>query len=65
MRIMKPAELRKIGKALWGDAWQAEMAEAFDVDGSTIRRWANGSVRIPGTAVAALNALTALAKTHR
>lgn len=51
---MTPEELKKIGKKLYGYGWQTRMAEALEVDGSTVRRWVSGAVPIPGPAAAAL-----------
>ena len=52
---MKPNELRKIGIKLYGErGWQTRLAEALEVDGSTVRRWLSGAVSIPGPAAAAV-----------
>lgn len=52
---MKPKELAEIGEKLWGNwGWQTRMAEALEVDGSTVRRWISGALPIPGPAAAAL-----------
>lgn len=39
----------------WG--WQTRLAEALEVDGSTIRRWVSGAVSVPGPAGAAVRCL--------
>lgn len=52
---MTPEELRAAGKELfpaWG--WQTRLAEALNVEGSTVRRWLAGSTPIPGPAAAAV-----------
>lgn len=51
---MTPAALAKAGKKLWGYGWQTRMAEALNVDGSTVRRWVSGAVPVPGPVEAAL-----------
>jgi hypothetical protein len=51
---MTADELKKIGKTLFGFGWQTRMAEALNVDGSTVRRWVSGAVPVPGPAEAAL-----------
>ena len=48
------AELKRLGKALYGYGWQTRLAEALDVEGSTVRRWVSGAVPIPGPAAAAI-----------
>ena len=47
-------ELCELGVKLWGRGWQTRMAEALNVDGSTVRRWVSGAVPIPGPVEAAL-----------
>lgn len=52
---MTADELKLVGVALWGDyGWQTRMAEALEVDGSTVRRWVSGAVPVPGPVAAAL-----------
>lgn len=52
---MKPQELADICRELWGSyGWQTRLAEALDVDGSTVRRWVSGAVPVPGPVAAAL-----------
>lgn len=51
---MTAAELKKIGKKLYGYGWQTRLAEALEVDGSTVRRWVSGVVPIPGPVAAAI-----------
>ena len=52
---MKPPELREAGLELYGErGWQTRLAEALQVDGSTVRRWISGAVSIPGPAAAAV-----------
>lgn len=40
---MSPADLlASIGRALYGDHWQAQFAAAFHVSRDTIRKWLSG-----------------------
>jgi hypothetical protein len=52
--MMTVAELRAAGEELFGRGWQTRLAEALNVDGSTVRRWVSGAVPIPGPAGAAI-----------
>lgn len=55
---MTTAELKKLGKSLFGFGWQTRLAEALEVDGSTVRRWVSGAVPIPGPVRAAIRCLS-------
>ncbi|MBI1188378.1 MAG: hypothetical protein GC206_13775 [Alphaproteobacteria bacterium] len=47
-RTLTPDDLRIIGEALFGPwGWQTRLAEALEVDGSTVRRWVSGAVPAP------------------
>ncbi len=47
-RQLTPDELRVVGEELFGRwGWQTRLAEALEVDGSTVRRWVSGAVPIP------------------
>lgn len=47
-RQLTPEDLRALGEALFGRwGWQTRLAEALEVDGSTVRRWVSGAVPIP------------------
>jgi hypothetical protein len=60
---MTPSRLREIGIELFGEwGWQTRVAEALQVDGSTVRRWVSGAVPIPGPASVALECLSREAK---
>ena len=53
--IMTVVELKKAGEVLYGKwGWQTRLAEALEVDGSTVRRWVSGAVSVPGPAEAAI-----------
>lgn len=55
---MKPQELRKLAVALFGEhGWQTRLAEALEVDGSTVRRWVSGAVPIPNPVAIAVRCL--------
>lgn len=54
---MTPNDLAEIGLELFGYGWQTRIAEALEVDGSTVRRWVSGAIAIPGPAKAALRCL--------
>lgn len=52
---MTPAELREAGLKVFGEhGWQTRMAEALEVDGSSVRRWVSGAVPVPGPVAAAM-----------
>ena len=52
---MTPAELRAACIKLYGShGWQAGLAEALGVDGSTVRRWSSGAVPVPNPVIAAI-----------
>ena len=47
-RQLSPKDLAEIGELLFGRwGWQTRLAEALEVDGSTVRRWVSGAVAIP------------------
>ena len=55
---MTPEELKEAGATLFGKyGWQTRLAEALHVHGSTVRRWAHGTIPIPGPASAAIRCL--------
>lgn len=39
---MTPADLRTVGEALYGERWQAPLADALGVNRRTVQRWAAG-----------------------
>ncbi len=43
---MTPADLRKIGEALYGPCWQTKLARALPVTTRTIRYWLSGKRKI-------------------
>lgn len=53
---MNKEELKEAGEALYGSRWQTKLSRALRVDGSTVRRWAAGSV-IGGLAQVAIELL--------
>ena len=47
-RQLTPKDLAEVGELLFGRwGWQTRLAEALEVDGSTVRRWVSGAVPIP------------------
>ena len=45
---LEPDDLRIAGELLFGEwGWQTRLAEALEVDGSTVRRWISGVVPAP------------------
>ncbi|MEQ1617449.1 MAG: hypothetical protein ABL883_03770 [Terricaulis sp.] len=47
-RQLTPKDLSEVGEALFGRwGWQTRLAEALEVDGSTVRRWVSGAIPIP------------------
>lgn len=49
----------ELSRGLFGDrGWQTKLASTLGVDGSTIRRWVNGSVPIPNPVWTALECLS-------
>lgn len=52
---MSGQELKEAAIRLYGDrGWQSRLAEALDVDTSSIRRWVGGQVPVPGPVAAAV-----------
>ena len=44
---MTADDLKREGRALFGNGWQTRLAEALGRDGSTVRRWVSGAVPVP------------------
>ena len=45
---LTPGDLKIAGEMLFGEwGWQTRLAEALEVDGSTVRRWISGVVPAP------------------
>ena len=56
------ADLRLAGERLFGRwGWQTRLAEALEVDGSTVRRWVSGAVPVPNPAKVAIRLMLASA----
>ena len=53
---MTKEEFRDAGKTLFGWGWRTRMARALQVDVSSVRRWADGQVAVPGPVEAAIKA---------
>jgi len=52
---LDPDGLKLVGEALFGSwGWQTRLAEALEVDGSTVRRWVSGAVAVPNPVKVAL-----------
>ena len=54
---MTSAELKAAGERLFGRFWQTRLAEALDVDPSTVRRWVSGVVQVPGPVAVAVRGM--------
>ncbi len=55
---MKPKELVAAAKTLYGDTgWAQQLADALRVDRSSVSRWVNGQVMIPGPVEVAVELL--------
>ena len=52
---MDPETLETVGRALYGNFWQAEMSRALKVSDRTIRHWASGARPVPPNVKAELN----------
>jgi hypothetical protein len=55
---MTPAELRKIGEALYGPRWQTPLSRALPVSTRTIRYWLTGKRAIRPVIAARIRSLT-------
>lgn len=62
---MTADEFKTACERLWGETWKPHASESLRVDVSTISRWMNGKVTIPGPVVAALECLTKAARARR
>lgn len=52
---LTPADLALAGERLFGRwGWQTRLAEALEIDGSTVRRWVSGAVAVPHPAKVAI-----------
>lgn len=52
---LTPEDLALAGERLFGRwGWQTRLAEALEVDGSTVRRWVSGAVAVPNPAKVAI-----------
>lgn len=51
--------LRDIGEALYGESWQAGLADALGVNQRTVRRWAAGTAEMPDGVREEINVLLA------
>lgn len=52
---MTADELKTSAVRLYGShGWQTKLAHALQVDTSSIRRWANGQIPVPGPVAAAI-----------
>lgn len=58
---MTASELKAVGIALFGEGWQSKLARTLGVAPRTVRRWAAGTVPIPGTIDLALGAKSRIA----
>lgn len=54
---MTKDELRRHLKFIYGYGGQTRLAEALCVNGSTVRRWCGGSIKIPGPVAMAVRCM--------
>jgi hypothetical protein len=60
---MNGNQLRTIAVKLYGEhGWQTALAEALEVDTSSIRRWVSGAIPVPGPVAAAVQCFAREAK---
>lgn len=58
--VLTPDDLALAGAQLFGRwGWQTRLAEALEVDGSTVRRWVSGAVTVPQPAKVAIRLMLA------
>ena len=50
-------ELEKLGRSLYGDYWQAELAKKVKVNRSTVGRWRRGISKTPESVLTTLRML--------
>ena len=43
---MNTEQLQQVGRLLYGDQWQSNLARSLSVDDRTVRRWASGESAI-------------------
>ena len=55
---MKPQELQKIGKSLFGSQWQTPLSESLGVRRETVSRWTRGIRKIPSPTAKAIRLLS-------
>lgn len=51
---MTTDELKAAGESIYGEHWRRPLAEALNVDISTLRRWASGVTPVPGPVAIAI-----------
>src|SRR5487761_1790015 len=62
---MTPAELAKIGRALYGERWQTPLARMLSIADRSVRRWLAGESAVPAGVADEIEELLARDRAHQ